>query len=146
MTSLSACNSAKNTKKALKDLSFLEGTWVNEEEGVTLKESWTISDGKLEGYSLLSLTKDTLFFENICISEIDGELWYKSSIGRYVIVENTNLPLLRSNKRTALFGNRNKLNTPYIFYQKRGNRLILEIRSIIDNRIEQDRFFMRRVQ
>lgn len=143
---LYSCNSAKNPKKAMKDLQFLNGTWINEEEGVILKESWKIVDGNMVGYSLLALPKDTLYFENITIFPENGVVTYKSSVGKYVIEETKRLPLTRSNGHTALFGNRNILTTPYIFYQKRGNRLILEVRDIIDNKIEQDRYFLKPIE
>lgn len=140
-----SCNSAKNPQRAMKHLSFLNGTWVNEEEGITLKEHWEVKEGKLVGYSLLALPKDTLYIENITISPENGVVIYHSTIGVYVIEEKKNLELTRSNNRTALFGNRNRLDTPYIFYRKRGNRLILEVRDIIDGRLEQERFFLKRV-
>ncbi|PLW92970.1 MAG: hypothetical protein C0592_08025 [Marinilabiliales bacterium] len=141
-----SCNSAKNPARAMKHLQFLEGTWVNEEEGVTLKEHWEVKDGELVGYSLLALPKDTLYIENITIFPEEGVVIYRSTVGVYVIEENKNMTLTRSNRRTALFGNRNRLDTQYIFYQKRGNRLILEVRDLIDGKLVQDRFFLKRVE
>lgn len=143
---LLSCNSAKHPNKAMKHLQFLEGTWVNEEEGVTLKEHWEVKDGELAGYSLLALPKDTLYIEYISISPDSGAVTYVSAVGQYVVQETKRMTLTRSNGRTALFGNRNKLTTPYIFYQKRGNRLILEVRDLIDGRLEQDRFFLKKVE
>ncbi len=141
---MSSCNSAKNPTRALRHLSFLEGTWVNVEEGVTLKEHWERKNGELVGYSLLALPKDTLFIENISIFNENGIVVYRSTTGKYVKKETKREELTRSNKHTALFGNRNKLDTKYIFYQKRGDRLILEVRDLIDGELVQDRYFLKK--
>lgn len=140
-----ACNTIKNQSAALKKMHFLEGTWQYEDQGVVVTEIWKSHNDSMTGTNVLHVNGDTLFIENICVKMIDGALQYKSTTGKYIKEDLKTLPLTRVNKRTAVFGYRNHLNSVYIYYRLQKNKLVLEVRDIIDRKIQQDRYTLKKI-
>lgn len=144
---LVSCNTVKNPGRALQRMGFLEGEWKFSDQGVVVIEKWSReTSGNMKGVSLLIVNGDTLFMENIMVSEADGQVVYKSTMGKYVQEDLKSLVMSRCNKSTAVFGNRNLLNSTYIYYKRKKDHVILEMRDTVDNRIEQDRYTLERIK
>lgn len=142
---LSSCNVAKNPSKALKKLEFLQGNWQYEDQGVHVVEKWNTTPGAMSGTSLLILKGDTAFQENIKVSEVDGKMMYKSTLGKYVIEDLKTLPLTRCTARRAVFGNMNQLNSVYICYSFKRGKLFVEMRDLVDNKVIHDKYGLEKI-
>lgn len=144
---LVACNTIKNPGKALQRMGFLEGEWKFSDQGVEVIEKWSReSSGSMKGLSLLIVNGDTLFIENIMVSEVAGQVVYKSTMGKYVKEDLKSLVMTRCTRSTVVFGNRNLLNSSYIYYKRNKDKVILEMRDTVDNTIEQDRYTLERIK
>lgn len=142
---LLSCNTIKNPGKAIEKMKFLEGTWQYEDQGVVVTEIWKYHPDSLTATSVLSVKGDTLFIENIAVKNFDGTVNYKSTTGKYIKEDLRTLPLTRVKKNVAVFGYRNHLNSIYIYYRMQKGKMVLEMRDIIDNKVEQDRYTLKKV-
>jgi len=136
---ITSCNTAKNPQKAIANLTFLEGTWQSEDDGVLVIEKWKAAPDAKEGMSLLIVKGDTLFQENIKVSAIDGKMMYKSTMGKYVIEDLKTLPLTRCTANRAVFGTMNEINSVYICYSFKRGKLYVEMRDVVDSKIIHDK-------
>jgi hypothetical protein len=144
---LVSCNTIKNPGKALHRMGFLEGEWKFSDQGVVVIEKWNRDNsGNMDGVSLLMVNGDTLFVENILVSEVAGQVLYKSTMGKYVKEDLKTLVMTRCTRSTVVFGNRNLLNSTYIYYKRSKDKVILEMRDTVDNTIEQDRYTLERIK
>ncbi len=141
-----SCNTIKHPERALQKMAFLEGTWQYEDQGVVVCETWKYHKDSLTASNVLSVNRDTLFIENISVKVIDGVLQYKSTTGKYIKEDLKTLPLTRVTKKTATFGYRNHLNSVYIYYRVQKGKLVLEVRDIVDHKISQDKYSMKKIQ
>jgi hypothetical protein len=142
---LTGCNTAKHPAKALKNLAFLQGNWQYEDQGVQVIEKWNSADGSMNGTSLLILKGDTVFQENIKVSEIDGKVMYKSTMGKYVVEDLKTLPLTRCTAKRAVFGNMNQTNSVYICYSFKRGKLFVEMRDIVDGKVIHDKYGLEKI-
>lgn len=140
-----SCNVAKNPQKAIKKLSFLEGKWQQNQDGVNVIESWESSSDAIIGTNILVVGRDTLFHENIKIASINGVVTYKSTMGKYVVEDLKTLPLTRCTAKRAVFGSMNKINSTYICYKIKGNKLNVEMRDLVDFKIIHDKYGLTKV-
>jgi hypothetical protein len=135
-----SCNTAKHPGKAMKNLSFLNGYWQFNEQGIQMVEDWKSSSESLNGTSLLILKGDTVFQENIVVKEINGKITYKSTMGKYVVEDLKTLPLSFCTHKKAVFGNANQTNSTYISYTFRRGKLILEMRDVVNGKVIHDKY------
>jgi len=142
---LAGCNTAKHPVKAIKNLAFLQGTWQYDDQGVQVIEKWNSAAEAMNGTSLLILKGDTVFQENIKVSEIDGKVMYKSTMGKYVIEELKTLPLTRCTTKRAVFGNMNETNSVYICYSFKRGKLFVEMRDIVDGKVIHDKYGLEKI-
>jgi len=142
---LAGCNTAKHPAKAIKNLAFLQGNWQFEDQGVQMIEKWNSAPGAMNGISLLILKGDTVFQENIKVSELDGKVTYKSTRGKYVVEDLKTLPLTRCTSKRAVFGNMNQANSVYICYSVKRGKLFVEMRDIVDGKVIHDKYGLEKI-
>ncbi|GEM_PF-3007862 len=143
---LSACQSVKNTDAALKKLTFLQGQWENNEDGVIVQEKWYSDNGNMAATSLFILGGDTVFQENIKVFAAEGKVLYKSTMGKYVIEDLKTLPLTRCSKNKAFFGTKTGSNSVYISYTRKKGKMILEMRDVVDGKVIEDKNILTKKQ
>ncbi|MPM20242.1 hypothetical protein SDC9_66671 [bioreactor metagenome] len=136
---------AKHPVKAIHNLSFLQGTWQYDDQGIQVIEKWNTAPDAMVGTGLLILKGDTAFQENMKVSSVDGKVMYKSTMGKYVVEELKNLPLTRCTKKRAVFGNMNELNSVYICYSLKRGKLFIEMRDVVDDKIVHDKYALEKI-
>lgn len=137
---LTGCNVAKHPSKAIKKLAFLQGNWQYEDQGVQMIEKWETAPDAMHGTSLLILKGDTVFQENIVLKDIDGKIYYKSTMGKYILEDLKTLALTRCSSRRAVFGSMNQINSVYICYSYKRGKLFVEMRDIVDGKVIHDKY------
>lgn len=126
-------------------MKFIQGSWEFEEAGVVFNETWSFqTDSTLQGKSVLSLIKDTLFCENIVIGPMNGRVYYRSSIGQYVVESTRTLPLTKLSAKNVLFSSRIEGENIYVHYKKKGKSLLIEMRDVIDGEVIHEKYVMKR--
>lgn len=142
---LASCGIPKNNSKSVQRMKFIQGSWEFEEAGVVFNETWAFqTDSTLQGKSVLSLIKDTLFCENIVIGPMNGRVYYRSSIGQYVVESTRTLPLTKLSAKNVLFSSRIEGENIYVHYKKKGKSLLIEMRDVIDGEVIHEKYVMKR--
>lgn len=142
---LYACGVPKNNSKAIQRMQFLKGNWEFEEAGVRFNETWIQNnDSVLYGRSVLCLTKDTLFSESIYIEPLNGRIYYRSSVGLYVVENTRTLPLTSLSSRNVVFSSKIAGENIYVHYRKKGKNLLIEMRDVIDGEVIHEKYTMKK--
>ena len=62
-------------KNEISSVFWLVGEWVNQKDGQFSKETWVrLNDSTLSGFSYIQIEKDTVFAENLTLSQQGGAL------------------------------------------------------------------------
>ena len=119
----SCTNNSKNEK--IKASEWLLGEWVNQSKEGIVSENWSQpNDSTLVAGSFFIKEKDTLHFENIALTEKDGELLYETTIQGQNNDKPIVFPLLSETENELVFGNLQNDYPQKIKYQRNSKSAI----------------------
>ena len=121
---LFSCTTTSKNEK-IKASEWLLGEWVNQSKEGIVSENWSQpNDSTLVAGSFFIKEKDTLHFENIALTEKDGELLYETTIQGQNDDKPIVFPLLSETENELVFENLTNDYPQKIKYQRNSKSVI----------------------
>ena len=121
---LFSCTTTSKNEK-IKASEWLLGEWVNQSKEGIVSENWSQpNDSTLVAGSFFIKEKDTLHFENIALTEKDGELLYETTIQGQNNDKPIVFPLLSETENELVFENLTNDYPQKIKYQRNSKSVI----------------------
>ena len=121
---LFSCTTRSKNEK-IKASEWLLGEWVNQSKEGVVSENWSQpNDSTLVAGSFFIKEKDTLHFENIALTEKDGELLYETTIQGQNDDKPIVFPLLSETENELVFENLTNDYPQKIKYQRNSKSAI----------------------
>lgn len=141
---LNSCKSIPSNTKAIKKMSFLQGEWSADMDGIPFTEKYIQkNDSTISGESKLLNEGEELYTELITIAPLNGKLYYKSSFGQFVVEQGKILPLTRITKKSVTFGKVEKGQT-YLIYTLKKDGLLLEMQDNADGIWMKEKYLLKK--
>jgi hypothetical protein len=125
-------------KTTLKDLAWLEGTWVAKAGMDTIVEKWaSVTPELMHGFSLSVKNGDTIMNESIQLFQKGDTLIYEPTVYDQNLGEAISFPLEGTNGTTFRFTNPNHDFPQHITYTKcPGDRFVAEVYAMKNGKRE----------
>ena len=132
----------------IKNVEWLEGTWVNETKRGSIYETWIkVSDQELFGKSYQIKEQDTLVSETVRLIEESDNLFYIPTVTNQNQGKPIRFTLTELTDSTMKFENPEHNSPNVIYYRKDGeNKLMAEIWSVREGQIRKMQFPMKRIR
>jgi Domain of unknown function (DUF6265) len=142
----SCTNSRKNEK--IKTSEWLVGAWKNQSKEGIVTETWSkLNDSTLAASSFFIKEKDTLHFENIALTEKDGELVYETTIQGQNNDKPISFPLILETENELVFENLQNDYPQKISYQRKSKSAItISISGKQSKKIISEQFKMTKIK
>jgi Domain of unknown function (DUF6265) len=140
---LFSCTTRSKNEK-IKASEWLLGEWVNQSKEGIVSENWSQpNDSTLVAGSFFIKEKDTLHFENIALTEKDGELLYETTIQGQNDDKPIVFPLLSETENELVFENLTNDYPQKIKYQRNSKSAItISISGKQANKVVSEQFKM----
>ena len=144
---LFSCTTRSKNEK-IKASEWLLGEWVNQSKEGIVSENWSQpNDSTLVAGSFFIKEKDTLHFENIALTEKDGELLYETTIQGQNDDKPIVFPLLSETENELVFENLTNDYPQKIKYQRNSKSAItISISGKQANKVVSEQFKMTKVK
>lgn len=143
---LNSCKSIPANKVAVKKMSFMQGEWSADADGILFVEKYNFeNDSTIKGESRLMSEGQALYTENITIAPINGKLYYKSSFGQYVIEQGKTLPLTKITRKSVTFGKVEKGQT-YLVYTLKKDGILLEMQDNAEGTWVKEKYLLKKIK
>ena len=144
---LFSCTTRSKNEK-IKASEWLLGEWVNQSKEGVVSENWSQpNDSTLVAGSFFIKEKDTLHFENIALTEKDGELLYETTIQGQNDDKPIVFPLLSETENELVFENLTNDYPQKIKYQRNSKSAItISISGKQANKVVSEQFKMTKVK